>query len=162
MSLGSTVASDHQLARLLQIGTVLEEVAEARAHRHCRGLETAEADERVTTLLEASAEESGAHREQLAGLLGALDVEPVGYEEIERLVEEHYGRTRPDDFDGVLYDQLCTEETAYKFYDDLIEAVAGTDARFAIDRDHLLSVLRSIREDEARGVEDVTELMERS
>jgi hypothetical protein len=160
MSLGSTVTSDHQLARLLQIGAVLEEVVEARAHRHYRSLDVGDQDPEVAALLEESAIESAAHRERLETLMDDLDAEPVGYEEIARLVEEHYGRTRPDDFDGVLYDQLCNEETAYKFYDDLIEAIEATDARFAVDRDHLLSVLRTIREEEAAGVEDVTQLME--
>ena len=160
MSLGSTVTSDRQLARLLQIGAVLEEVVEARAHRHYRSLDVGERDEAVARVLEEAAEESAAHRGRLEKLLDGLDVDPVGYEEIERLVEEHYGRTRPEDFDGVLYDQLCNEETAYKFYDDLIEAVERTDARFAVDRDHLLAVLREIRADEAAGVEDVTDLME--
>ena len=65
-----------------------------------------------------------------------------------------------EDFDGVLYDQLCNEETAYKFYDDLIAAIEGSDVRFSIDRDRLLSVLEEIREEEKEGVEDVTELME--
>jgi len=160
VSLGSTVASDHQLARLLQIGVVLEEVVEARSTRHYRSLDAVERDGEVAALLEASAEESATHRARLEELMDELDADPVGYEEIERLVEEHYGRTRPEDFDGVLYDQLCNEETAYKFYDDLIEAIAGTDARFAVDRERLLSVLRAIRDDEAAGVEDVTELME--
>ena len=160
MSLGSTVTSDHQLARLLQIGAVLEEVVEARAHRHYRSLDAGERDQQVAALLKEAAEESADHRERLEGLLNDLDVDPVGFEEIERLVEEHYGRTRPEDFDGVLYDQLCNEETAYKFYDDLIEAVEATDARFAVDRDHLLAVLREIRDEEAAGVEEVTELME--
>ena len=160
MSLGSTVTSDHQLARLLQIGAVLEEVVEARAHRHYRSLDVGERDPAVAALLEESAEESAEHRERLESLLDDLCVDPVGFEEIERLVEEHYGRTRPEDFDGVLYDQLCNEETAYKFYDDLIEAIEATDARFAVDRDHLLAVLREIREEEAAGVEDVTQLME--
>ena len=64
------------------------------------------------------------------------------------------------DFDGVLYDQLCNEETAYKFYDDLIAAIEGSDVRFTIGRERLLSVLRAIREEEAEGVEEVTELME--
>jgi len=160
VSLGSTVASDHQLARLLQIGVVLEEVVEARSTRHYRSLDAVERDGEVAALLEASAEESATHRARLEELMDELEADPVGYEEIERLVEEHYGRTRPEDFDGVLYDQLCNEETAYKFYDDLIEAIAGTDARFAVDRERLLSVLRAIRDDEAAGVEDVTELME--
>ena len=161
MSLGSTVTSDHQLARLLQIGVVLEEVVEARSTRHQRSLDAGERDGEVAALLDASAEECAAHRARLEGLMDDLEAEPVGYEEIERLVEQHYGRTRPEDFDGVLYDQLCNEETAYKFYDDMIEAIEGTDARFAVDRERLLSVLRTIREDEADGVEDVTELMER-
>jgi len=160
MSLGSIVTSDHRLARLLQIGAVLEEVVEARAHRHYRSLDAGDRDPEVAALLEEAATESAAHRERLETLMDDLDAEPVGYEEIERLVEEHYGRTRPEDFDGVLYDQLCNEETAYKFYDDLIEAIEATDARFAVDRDHLLAVLRDIRDEEAAGVEDVTRLME--
>jgi hypothetical protein len=61
----------------------------------------------------------------------------------------------------VLYDQLCTEETAYKFYDDLIEAIEGSDVRFSVDRDSLLRVLREVRDDEEEGAEAVTELMER-
>ena len=60
----------------------------------------------------------------------------------------------------MLYDQLCNEETAYKFYDDLITAIEGSDVRFTIGRERLLSVLRAIREEEAEGVEEVTELME--
>ena len=160
MSLGSTVTSDHQLARLLQIGAVLEEVVEARAHRHYRSLDVGDQDPEVAALLEESATESAAHRERLETLMDDLDAEPVGYEEIERLVEEHYGRTRPEDFDGVLYDQLCNEETAYKFYDDLIEAIEASDVTFTIDRERLLDVLSDIREDEAEGVEDVTDLME--
>jgi hypothetical protein len=64
------------------------------------------------------------------------------------------------DFDGVLYDQLCNEETAYKFYDDLIEAIEASDVQFSVDRDRLLSTLRAIREEEKEGAEEVTELME--
>ena len=123
MSLSYPVASDHQLARLLQIGMVLEEVVEARAHKH--------------------------HE--------TLDEEELG-DEIEQLVAARY--ESDTDFDGVLYDQLCNEETAYKFYDDLITAIEGSDVRFTIGRKRLLSVLRAIREEEAEGVEEVTELME--
>ena len=75
------------------------------------------------------------------------------------LVEAQY--EADEDFDGVLYDQLCNEETAYKFYDDLIEAIEASDAEFTIDRDHLLRTLRTIREEEAEGVSEVTEVMER-
>ena len=60
----------------------------------------------------------------------------------------------------MLYDQLCNEETAYKFYDDLVAAIEGSDVRFGVDRGRLLSTLRDIREEEKEGAEEVTELME--
>ena len=154
------MTSDDQLARLLQIGIVLEEVVEARAHHHAESLE-GDLDEEVAELLADAAEESAEHRVRLEALIDELGVESVPFDEIESLVEARYGRTRPEDFDGVLYDQLCNEETAYKFYDDLIAAIEGSDAEFALDRDRLLDTLRSIREEEAEGVREVTEVMER-
>jgi rubrerythrin len=163
MSLGQRVADDHQLARLLQIGMVLEEVVEARASQHYRSLEPAERADlgtEVADLLEDAAEESAAHREQLASLIEDLNAESVPYEEIQRLVAAKYGETGPEDFDGVLYDQLAGEETAYKFYDDLIEAIEASDADFSVDRERVLATLREIRADEEAGVKEVTELME--
>jgi rubrerythrin len=159
MSLGQRVTSDHQLARLLQIGIVLEEVVEARAQRHVD--ELAETDEGTRRLLEDAAEESSEHRHALAGLLKELDAGSVPYEEVERLVEERYAATSPEDFDGLLYDQLCNEETAYKFYDDLVDAIESSEVAFGVDRDHVLETLRAIRADEEEGVEAVTRLMER-
>jgi rubrerythrin len=156
MSLTVPIGSDHQLARLLQIGIVLEEVVEARAARHAR--ETGDLDASVRTMLEAAAEESADHRRQLEGLVDELDAETVAFEEIERLVEAQY--EADDEFDDVLYDQLCNEETAYKFYDDLIGAIEESDVGFGVDRERLLDTLASIREEEADGVEEVTTLME--
>ncbi len=158
MSLSYPVASDHQLARLLQIGMVLEEVVEARAYKHHESLDDAELDEELVDLLADAAEESAEHRDRLEALVDELDADPVAYEEIEELVVARY--ESDTDFDGVLYDQLCNEETAYKFYDDLIAAIEGSDVRFGIDRDRLLDTLRSIRAEEKEGVEEVTELME--
>ena len=158
MSLSYPVASDHQLARLLQIGMVLEEVVEARAHKHHETLDEEELDEEIVSLLGEAAEESAEHPRRLEGLVDELDADPVAYDEIEELVAAQY--ESDTDFDGVLYDQLCNEETAYKFYDDLIAAIEGSDVRFSIGRDRLLSVLGEIREEEKEGVEDVTELME--
>jgi rubrerythrin len=162
VSVNQEVDSDHQLARLLQIGVVLEEVVEARAYRHYQSLaeEDRDLDTGVEELLEDAAQESARHREELEELVSDLDAESIPFEDIETLVEARYGRTKPEDFDGVLYDQLCNEETAYKFYDDLIEAVEQSDASFSIDRDRLLSRLRNLREEEAEGVEEVTEIME--
>jgi len=162
MSVSHRVGSDHQLARLLQIGIVLEEVVEARAHHHYQSLDTESVtlDPEIETLLAGAAEESAVHRERLEELIADLDAESIPFEDIERLVEAQYGQTKPDDFDGVLYDQLCNEETAYKFYDDLVAAIEASDARFSVDRDRVLDTLRSIREEEAEGVEDVTTIME--
>jgi len=157
MSLTVPIGSDHQLARLLQIGIVLEEVVEARAAKHAAEAENI--DEEVRSFLEEAAAESATHRERIAAIVDDLNAETVAFDEIQRLVEEQYGSE--GEFDGVLYDQLCNEETAYKFYDDLVEAIGKSDAEFSIDRDRLLSELRAIREEEEAGVEAVTALMEK-
>jgi len=157
VSLTVPVGSDHQLARLLQIGVVLEEVVEARAAKHAE-LSEADLDADVRALLTEASTESADHRARLEDLIDELDAETVPFEEIERLVEAQYEVER--DFDGVLYDQLCNEETAYKFYDDLIEAIEASDVAFAVDRDRVVETLAAIREEEADGVEEVTKLME--
>jgi rubrerythrin len=162
VSVDQQVGSDHQLARLLQIGVVLEEVVEARAYRHYQSLaeEDRDLEADVEALLEEAAEESAHHRERLEELVDELDADSIPFEDVETLVEARYGRTKPEDFDGVLYDQLCNEETAYKFYDDLIDAIEASDASFSVDRDRVVSVLTEIRDEEAAGVEEVTRIME--
>ena len=161
VSVGHRVTSDHQLARLLQIGVVLEEVVEARSHHHYRSLADEQLDPEIEELLEHASEESAEHRQRLEGLIDELDADSIPFDEIEGLVEARYGQNQPDDFDGILYDQLCNEETAYKFYDDLVGAIRASDAQFTVDRDRLLDVLVGIREEEADGVETVTRIMER-
>ena len=157
VSLSQPVASDHQLARLLQIGMVLEEVVEARAHQHYQSFD-AELDPEIEHLLEHAAEESAEHRDRLSALIAELDAEQIPFEQIAPLVAERYDRDR--DTDGVLYDQLANEETAYKFYDDLIEAIESSSVEFGIDRDRLIGTLSDIRAEEAEGAEEVTQLME--
>ena len=156
MSLTQPISSDHQLARLLQIGIVLEEVIEARAGKHATATDT---DAELRDLLEEASAESADHRRRLEALVDDLDADTVPFEEIKMLVEAQY--ESDDEFDGILYDQLCNEETAYKFYDDLIQAIEESDAEFTIDRTELLDELHAIREDEAEGVSEVTEVMER-
>ena len=155
MSLRSPVSTDHQLARLLQIGVVLEEVVEARASKHA---DSGALDDEVRAFLREAAAESATHRERLDDLVARLDADTIPFEEIKTLVEAQY--EADSDFDSVLYDQLCNEETAYKFYDDLIAAVEGSDAEFGVDRERLLATLRSIRAEEEAGVQDVADLME--
>ncbi len=156
MSVQSPVSTDHQLARLLQIGVVLEEVVEARAAKHAA--ESEDINDEIREFLTEAAEESAEHRERIEALVQQLDAETIPFDDIQMLVEQRYEADQ--DFDGVLYDQLCNEETAYKFYDDLIEAIEASDAEFSVDRDAVLAELRAIREEEAEGVEEVTTLME--
>ena len=157
VSLTQPIASDHQLARLLQIGIVLEEVVEARAAKHA-GEADEGSDADLAELLAEASTESAQHRRRLENLLDDLEADTVPFEEIQTLVEARY--EADEDFDGVLYDQLCNEETAYKFYDDLIDSIEASEAGFSVGRDRLLETLRLIREEEAEGVEAVTELME--
>jgi rubrerythrin len=157
MSVQTPVGSDHQLARLLQVGVVLEEVVEARAARHAS--ESADTDSEVRAFMQEAAAESESHRRRIEGLIDDLDAETIPFQEIERLVESQY--EADEDFDGILYDQLCNEETAYKFYDDLIEAIETSEVTFGVDRGRLLDVLDELRAEEEEGVEEVTQLMER-
>jgi len=159
MSVSRALEGDHQLARLLQVGMVLEEVVEARAYKHAREMDD-DLDGETEALLEEAAAESADHRARLEALVDELEAESVPFDQVEALVEAQYGQTKPEDFDGVLYDQLCNEETAYKFYDDVITALEGAEATFSLDRERVLAVLRGIREEEAAGVERVTKLME--
>jgi len=156
VSLQRPVGSDHQLARLLQIGVVLEEVVEARAEKHASM--SGDLDAVIVDLLEEAATESEQHRKELEALIAELDAETVPFDEIKTLVEAQY--EADEAFDGVLYDQLCNEETAYKFYDDLLGAIEASETEFGIDRERLVSTLERIREEEAAGAEEVTELME--
>jgi rubrerythrin len=136
---------------------VLEEVVEARAEKHVE-VSDADLDPEVRAFLKNAVEESADHRARLETLLAELDADTVAFEQIEPLVAERYEAA--DDFDGVLYDQLCNEETAYKFYEDLLAAIENSEVQFPVDREHLRSVLEEIMAEEKAGVERVTELME--
>ena len=166
MSLTQSVASDQQLARVLQVGVVLEELVEARAYEHYRALaQEAEAegrgvDEEVEELLLEAHEESREHRDRLAALVSDLSAESLAHGEIEALVREKYGQSKPESFDAVLHDQLTSEETAYNYYDGVIAAIEAGDADFSVERDRLLSTLRDIRAEEAEGAEEVNEVIE--
>jgi rubrerythrin len=155
VSVGESLGTDYQLARMLQIGIVLEEVVEARASKH---VETIAGETNVEQYMESAAEESARHRDRLEGLIADLDAETVPFEQIETLVEATY--EADDEFDDVLYDQLCNEETAYKFYDDLIEAIESSQTEYSIERERVLATLREIRSEEEEGVEEVTRIME--
>lgn len=96
---------------------------------------------------------------RLEQLIDQLDAETIPFDRVQQLVEQRYRQTEPDDFDDILYDQLHGEESAYKFYDDLITAIENSGTEFNIDRTQLIDTLAEIREEEAEGVEEVTTLM---
>jgi len=107
MDVAARVASEDQLVRLLQVGVVLEEVFEARADHHYRNLSEVDreaVDKEVDDLLTEATEESADHRRQLEALINEFDAETVAFEQIQTLVAEQYGETKPDDFDDLLYD----------------------------------------------------------
>jgi len=111
VSVSQRIASDDQLARLLQIGIVLEEVVEARAHHHYQSLSTPNSTTRSRRCSPTPPRSRpNTASERLESLIEGLGVDSVPFDEIESLVDARYGRTRPEDFDGVLYDQLCNEE----------------------------------------------------
>lgn len=156
MSLRQPVESDHQLARLLQIGVVLQEVIEARATKHLESADELDAD--LREVLQTATKRASTHRRRLETLIDDLDAESVAYEDIEPLVSAQYQTDQ--DFDDIIYDQLCNAETAYKFLEDLLAALDESDGTFGVDRDELRTILTDVREAEARGVESVTALME--
>lgn len=146
------------------MGVVLEELVEARSAKHYESVATEreDVDEEVKELFEEAQEESAEHRARLEALINQLDAETVPFDQIEQLVITKYGQTKPEDFDDILYDQLHGEETAYKFYDDLIGVIENSKVNFGVDRNELLETLREIRAEEAEGVEEVTHVMEES
>lgn len=163
MSAGSGISSNLQLVRFLQIGVVLEEVVEVRAIQHYQSLspaEQAELDPAIQELLTEARQESAEHRKRLEKFIERLDAETVPTDHVEQLVYDRYGQTKPEDFDDILYDQLHAEESAFKFYDDLITAIQQSGVTFEIDQEELLTTLADIRQEEAEGVEEVIALME--
>ena len=135
---------------------MLEEVIEARGTKHLESNE--DLAEPLRELLEAAVDRAAAHRRRLETLIADLDAESVAYEDIEPLVEAQYQADQ--NFDDILYDQLCNAETAYKFFEDVRTALEASDDDFGVERDRLRTVLTDLRDAEARGVEAVTDLME--
>lgn len=156
MSLHQPIASTHQLARLLQIGVVLQEVIEARTGKHVQATDSDESD--LLDLLGDAIDRAKTNRRRLETLIDDLEADSVAYEDIEPLVEAQYQADQ--DFDDIIYDQLCNAETAYKFFADLLEALEESDAEYGVADEDLRGVLLDLREAEARGVEAVTDLME--
>jgi rubrerythrin len=137
---------------------ILEDVVEARAYQHKESIENESLDGPVSTILEDAAEESKNHRHRLESLIDKFEVNFGDKAEIKKLVAERY--QSEINFEGILHDQLRSEKTAYRFYDNLISDIESSETTFSIERDQLLSVLREIRQEEKDGVEELKELIE--
>lgn len=163
MGCRSRVSSERELVRLLQVGVVLEEVVEARASQHAQSLSPTGqeiSDPALQAVLAEVQDESAEHRTRLEELINQLDADTVPFDHVEQLVQDRYGETRPEGFDDIVYEQFHAEESSYKFYDNLIDAINDSTVEFGVDRDTLLRTLDEIREDEADGAKEVMALIE--
>lgn len=114
----------------------------------------------VWDLLEEARVESREHRNRLQELIDSFDVSCIAPEVIERLVETRYDRETVESVDDILRDQLLGELSAYKFYDELLAAIAESDTSFGVDRDELTTVLEDIRAEELEGVDETLSVMD--
>jgi len=142
------VPSVEDLARLLQIGVVIEEYAEEKS---ARLLSDAVDDDDVREMLDESLHESDEHRRELLELVRGVGAD-VDEEHVESLVRDAVEANveTPADPDDALRQQLGSERLAYSYYDSLIEACRASDD---IDDETLTEVienLEEIREDEVR------------
>jgi rubrerythrin len=162
MNIEVRCASEDQLVRLLQVGVVLEEVFEARAGQHSKHFIAANdriTDDEVSDILTEAKEESAEHRYRLESLIDELDANTVPFEQIQTLVAEKYGETKPNRFNGLLHDQYHSEKSAYNFYDNLIRSIENSDTEFSVSRERVLETLRTIRREEKEGADRVKELI---
>lgn len=156
MSLKSPRKANRQLVRLLQICLVLEEIVEARATKQARQLE--HLDEEVRAVLEENAEESARHRQRIVDLVEGIDAHAVPFDEVQQLVDEQYETEK--NCENPLYDQLCNAKAAFKLYDTLIETLTDRHSEPGVDSEYLISVLKELRTEESKSVQEITRLLE--
>lgn len=147
------VPSEDDLARLLQIGVVIEEYAEEKS---ARLLSEGVGDDEVRGMLDEALEESDEHRHRLLELVRGIggDVDEDHVESLVRdAVEAKVGET--DDSDEALRHQLKSERLAYSYYDSLIEACRASDSIDDTVLDNVLETLEEIREDELEDAEKI-------
>jgi len=147
----TALPKEKDLARLLQMGVVVEEYAEEKS---ARLLGESVEDDEVRAELQDPLNESGEHRDILAELVQEVGAD-IDKERVERLVREAVEAEvdEPKDGEKALRQQLETERLAYSFYDNLIEACRAS--KWADEYEDILSVLSDIRRDE---LEDANEI----
>jgi len=151
-----TSVTDERLARLIQVGFVLEAIVEERSdrHRHALARDRPGAD-LVRHLLAEAHEESTCHREQLASLLGALGADAPSAETLSTLAETDSGSV-PASTEAALYDQLWSELAAYRFYDAVHERlVVAESLDLSVPPPAVAAVVEELRLEERQGVYEV-------
>ncbi|MDZ7687325.1 MAG: ferritin-like domain-containing protein [Halobacteriales archaeon] len=151
------VPSEDDLARLLQIGVVIEEYAEEKS---ARLLSDAVDDGSVREMLGESLEESDEHRRRILKVVRRMGAD-IDEEHVESLVRDAVEANidTPRNSDEALRQQLDSELLAYSYYDSLIEACLASEN---IDDETLAEVvetLEEIREDELEDAEKIENVL---
>jgi rubrerythrin len=154
------VPSEDDLARLLQIGVVIEEYAEEKS---ARLLSDEVDDDGVRETLDEALDESDEHRRRLLSLVreigGDVDEERVE-ERVRDAVESNV--PSPDGPDEALRHQLESERLAGSYYDSLIEACRASTRIDDETLEEVVRTLEEIRDDEHEDAEKIqTELRQK-
>lgn len=147
------VPSEDDLARLLQIGVVIEEYAEEKS---ARLLSDEVDDAKVRETLEEALDESDEHRRRLLSL-----VRDIGEDVDESRVEERVRDAveakvpSPAGSDEALRQQLQSERLAGEYYDSLIRACRASDSIDEETLEDVVETLEEIRDDEFEDAEKI-------
>jgi rubrerythrin len=149
----AAVPSEDDLARLLQIGVVIEEYAEEKS---ARLLTDAVDDDGVREMLNESLEESDEHRRRILDVVRSMGAD-IDEEHVESLVRDAVEANvdEPTDPDEALRRQLDSERLAYSFYDSLIDACRASESIDDGVLADVLDTLEDIREDEREDAEKI-------
>lgn len=161
MSDGASVMDEH-IVRLLQVGYVLEAIVEGRSGQHRNSLPTGPSGTHLAqSLLAEVNEESRRHREQLTSILESLNAEPPCAETVSGLVKTNYEFTHATT-GAILYDQLCSELSAFRYYDGVHEWLIDERARLdlPVPPAVVLATVEDIRQEEREGFHDVLDAIE--
>jgi rubrerythrin len=147
------VPSEDDLARLLQIGVVIEEYAEEKS---ARLLSDEVEDEEVRETLDEALTESDEHRRRLLSLVREVG-EDVDEERVESLVRESVESNvpSPDDPDEALRHQLESERLAGSYYDSVIETCRASTRIDDATVGRIVETLEEIRDDEYEDAEKI-------
>jgi len=157
-----TRVTDERIARFLQVGYVLEAIVEGRCSEHHDHLPMDQPSTSLTRNLLAEAQsESRRHREQIASILEELNKKSPPLETVSTRIETNYERTY-DKIEAVLYDQLCSEFSAFQYYDSVHEWLVKDRSclDLSISPDKVITIVKDIRQEEQEGVYDVLDAIE--